>query len=156
MQARAPGLEESRPVAGEGVGAMAWSRALELGDSQALHAAVAPNGDVLLVAAYGRPIDLGGGPLPFDRAARGPHLMVARFSPEGALRWARGMVPHGSGEVHAQVGAVGVDRDGAVLLGGTSAGFQLRVPRRTRLRLVLAQDQAGTCYATSRSGAIRA
>ena len=38
----------------------------------------------------------------------------------------------------------------------TSAGFQLRVPRRTRLRLVLAQNQAGTCYAASRSGAIRA
>jgi len=38
----------------------------------------------------------------------------------------------------------------------TSAGFRLRVPRRTRLRIVLAQDQAGTCYAASRSGAIRA
>jgi plastocyanin len=38
----------------------------------------------------------------------------------------------------------------------TSAGFRLRVPRRTRLRLVLTQDQAGTCYAASRSGAVRA
>jgi plastocyanin len=38
----------------------------------------------------------------------------------------------------------------------TSAGFKLRVPRRTRLRLVLTQDQAGTCYAASRSGTIRA
>jgi hypothetical protein len=38
----------------------------------------------------------------------------------------------------------------------TSAGFRLRVPRGTRLRLVLAQGQAGTCYAAARSGAIRA
>ena len=38
----------------------------------------------------------------------------------------------------------------------TSASFGLRVPRRTRLRLVLAQGQAGTCYAAARSGAIRA
>jgi plastocyanin len=38
----------------------------------------------------------------------------------------------------------------------TSAGFRLRVPRGTRLRIMLGQDQAGTCYAASRSGAIRA
>ena len=38
----------------------------------------------------------------------------------------------------------------------TSAGFRVRVPRRTRLRLVLAADQAGPCYAAARSGAIRA
>ena len=38
----------------------------------------------------------------------------------------------------------------------TSAGFRLRVPRGTRLRLVLAQDQAGTCYAPARSAAVRA
>ena len=64
---QAPGIEEAG-LAGEGVGATEWTRALVLGDSQALRAAVASNGDVLLVAAYGRPIDLGGGPLPFDRA----------------------------------------------------------------------------------------
>jgi outer membrane protein assembly factor BamB len=122
---RPPGLEEARPVAGEGVGAMVWSRALELGDSQALRAAVAPNGDVLLVAAYGRPVDLGRGPLPFDRVVRSPHLLVARFSREGALRWAHGLVPRSTGGVRAQVGAVAVDRGGALLLGGTSAGFQL-------------------------------
>jgi len=38
----------------------------------------------------------------------------------------------------------------------TSAGFRLRVPRGTRLRLVLAQDQAGTCYAAARSAVVRA
>jgi len=38
----------------------------------------------------------------------------------------------------------------------TSAGFRLRVPRGTRLRLVLAADQAAPCYAAARSGAIRA
>lgn len=38
----------------------------------------------------------------------------------------------------------------------TSAGFRLRVPRGTRLRITLAQAQAGTCYAASRSGAVRA
>jgi plastocyanin len=38
----------------------------------------------------------------------------------------------------------------------TSAGFRLRVPRGTRLRTTLAQDQAGACYAPARSAAIRA
>ncbi|WP_224248648.1 hypothetical protein [Hyalangium gracile] len=123
VAARAPGLEEAGPAGGEGVGAMEWSRALVLGDSQAMRAAVAPNGDVLLVAAYGRPIDLGGGPLPFDRAARSSHLLVARYSKEGTLRWARGLVPRGT--VRTQVGAVGMSAEGEVLLGGTSAGFQL-------------------------------
>lgn len=73
------GLEETGPVASEGVGAREWSRALRLGDSQALHAAVASNGNVLRVAAYGRPVDLGGGPLPFDRAVHS--LRVAERLP---------------------------------------------------------------------------
>jgi outer membrane protein assembly factor BamB len=120
-----PGLEEAGSVAGEGVGAGEWSRALGLGDSQALRAAVASNGDVLLVAAYGKPVDLGGGPLPFDREVRSPHVLVARFSSEGALRWARGLVPRAPGAVRAQVGAIGVTRGGEVLLSGTSPGFQL-------------------------------
>jgi hypothetical protein len=120
---RALSIEEAGPVAGEGVGAEEWSRALVLGDSQALRAAVAPNGDVLLVAAYGGPVDLGGGPLPFDREARGAHLLVARFGPEGALRWVKGLVPT-STEL-TQVGAVAVDPStGDVLVGGTSAGLQ--------------------------------
>jgi plastocyanin len=38
----------------------------------------------------------------------------------------------------------------------TSAGFRAAVARGTRLRLVLTQDQAGACYATTRSSAIRA
>jgi plastocyanin len=38
----------------------------------------------------------------------------------------------------------------------TSAGFRLRVARRTRLRIVLAQDQAGACYAPAHSAAVRA
>jgi len=38
----------------------------------------------------------------------------------------------------------------------TSAGFRLRALRGTRLRLVLAGDQAAPCYAAARSGAIRA
>ncbi|MDY7225868.1 hypothetical protein [Hyalangium rubrum] len=122
---RVPGLEEAGLVAGEGVGAKEWSRALVLGDSQALRAAVAPNGDVLLVAAYGEPVDLGGGPLPFDRGVAGPHLLVARYGRDGALRWAQGLVPSGPGAQRAQVGAVAVDgASGDVLLGGTSAGFR--------------------------------
>jgi hypothetical protein len=123
MARREPGIGEAGQVAGEGVGAVEWSRALVLGDSQALRAAVAPNGDVLLVAAYGGPVDLGAGPLPFDRGARGAHLLVARYGPEGELRWVRGLVP--TSAERTQVGAVAVDpRTGDVLLGGTSAGFQ--------------------------------
>lgn len=38
----------------------------------------------------------------------------------------------------------------------TSAGFRARVARRTRLRLLLTQPQAGTCYAPGRSAPIRA
>jgi plastocyanin len=38
----------------------------------------------------------------------------------------------------------------------TRGGFTSRLPRRTRLRLVLPQSQAGTCYAAGRSGAVRA
>ena len=38
----------------------------------------------------------------------------------------------------------------------TSAGFRSRVAPRTRLRLLLIQSQAGTCYAPGRSAAVRA
>jgi hypothetical protein len=38
----------------------------------------------------------------------------------------------------------------------SSAGFRARVARRTRLRLLLTQAQAGTCYGPARSRAIRA
>jgi plastocyanin len=38
----------------------------------------------------------------------------------------------------------------------TSAGFRASVARRTRLRLLLTQLQAGTCYAPGRSGTVRA
>jgi hypothetical protein len=118
-----PSIEEAGPAAGEGVGAVEWSRALVLGDSQALRAAVAPNGDVLLVAAYGGPVDLGEGPLPFDREARSAHLLVARFGAGGALQWVKGLVPTSAGPT--QVGAVAVDPGtGDVLVGGTSAGLR--------------------------------
>jgi hypothetical protein len=38
----------------------------------------------------------------------------------------------------------------------TSAGFRARVARRTKLRLLLTQVQAGACYAPGRSATIRA
>ena len=38
----------------------------------------------------------------------------------------------------------------------TSAGFRARLARRTRLRLLLVQSQAGTCYAPGRSAIVRA
>lgn len=38
----------------------------------------------------------------------------------------------------------------------TSAGFRSRVARGTRLRLLLIQSQAGTCYVPARSAAVRA
>ncbi len=118
-----PSIGEAGLVAGEGVGAVEWSRALVLGDSQALRAAVAPNGDVLLVAAYGGPVNLGAGPLPFDREARSAHLLVARFGPEGELRWVKGLVP--TTAEPTQVGAVAVDPGtGDVLLSGSSAGLR--------------------------------
>ena len=50
-------------------------------------------------------------------------------------------------------------RTGSGPVGGaitTRAGFTSRLRRGTRLRLVLLQSQAGTCYAASRSGLVRA
>jgi hypothetical protein len=38
----------------------------------------------------------------------------------------------------------------------SSASFGASVPRRTRLRLLFAQDQVGTCYAATRSAVVRA
>jgi hypothetical protein len=38
----------------------------------------------------------------------------------------------------------------------SSAAFRASVPRRTKLRLLLTQVQAGTCYAPGRSGTVRA
>lgn len=38
----------------------------------------------------------------------------------------------------------------------SSAGFSARVARRTRLRLLLTQAQAGACYGPARSGTVRA
>ncbi|SEM47480.1 hypothetical protein SAMN05444354_11788 [Stigmatella aurantiaca] len=119
------GLEEVRPAAGEGMGGAEGRRALALGVSQALRAAVAPNGDVLLAADYERPVSLGGKPLPFEREVSGPHMLVARLSSQGELRWAQGLVPAGTGAVRAQVGAVAVEPEGGMVLAGTSAGFQL-------------------------------
>ncbi|WP_223760368.1 hypothetical protein [Myxococcus sp. RHSTA-1-4] len=75
-------------VADEGEGVIAWSRSRVLGDSEAPHMVVAPDGDVLVAATYREPVDIGGGPLPFNRFSRTPRLLVARFSPDGALRWA--------------------------------------------------------------------
>jgi hypothetical protein len=75
------------------------------------------------VATYGEPLDLGKGPLPFNRDFSSGHLMVARFGADGTLRWARGLVPSGAEPVRVQVAAVAVDARGDVLLGGTSAGF---------------------------------
>lgn len=121
---RARGLEVAGSVGGEGEGVMAWSRALSLGDSEAPHTVVAPDGDVLVAATYREPLDVGGGPLPFNQVSRTPHLLVARFSPDGALRWAHGLVPR-EGAARARVGGLAVDRDGNAWLGGTSAGFTL-------------------------------
>ena len=38
----------------------------------------------------------------------------------------------------------------------SSAGFRARVARKTRLRLLLTQVQAGTCYGPARSATVRA
>jgi hypothetical protein len=95
-----------------------------LGDSEAPQAVVAPDGDVLIAATYREPLDLGGGPLPFNRVSTTPHLLVARFSPDGALRWAHGLVPR-DGAARARVGGLTVDAQGHAWLGGTSAGFTL-------------------------------
>jgi plastocyanin len=38
----------------------------------------------------------------------------------------------------------------------TSAAFRASVPRRTRLRVLLLQDQVGPCYAAAQSGVVRA
>lgn len=108
-------------VAQEGVEARAWSRTLMLGDHQAPHAVVTSNGDVLVAATYQEPINLGAGPLPFDRNVVAPHLLVARFSSEGTLKWARGWTPRSA--ERARVGGLAVDASDHVFLSGTSAGF---------------------------------
>ena len=107
---------------------MAWSRSLVLGDSEAPHTVVAPDGDVLVAATYREPLDVGGGPLPFNHVSKTPHLLVARFSPDGALRWAHGLVPR-EGAARARVGGITVDREGNAWLGGTAAGFALGAER---------------------------
>lgn len=107
---------------------MAWSRSLVLGDSEAPHTVVAPDGDVLVAATYREPLDVGGGPLPFNHVSKTPHLLVARFSPDGALRWAHGLVPR-EGAARARVGGIAVDREGNAWLGGTAAGFALGAER---------------------------
>lgn len=122
--ARAPGLEVAGSAAGEGEGVLAWTRPLVLGDSEAPHTVVAPDGDVLVAATYREPLDLGGGPLPFNHVSNAPHLVVARFSPEGTLRWAHGLIP-GEDTPRAHVGGLAVDAEGRVWLGGVSAGFTL-------------------------------
>ena len=38
----------------------------------------------------------------------------------------------------------------------SSCGLRAKVARRTKLRLLLVQTQAGTCYAPARSAAVRA
>ncbi|MFP2958518.1 hypothetical protein ACLEPN_11895 [Myxococcus sp. 1LA] len=85
---------------------------------------VAPDGDVLVAATYREPLDLGGGPLPFNHVSKAPHLLVARFTPEGTLRWAHGLTPE-EGTARAHVGGLAVDGEGHVWLGGVSAGFVL-------------------------------
>ncbi|AKQ69391.1 hypothetical protein A176_006303 [Myxococcus hansupus] len=50
--------------------------------------------------------------------------MVARFSPEGLLRWAHGLTP-GEDTPRAHVGGLVVDAEGRVWLSGVSAGFTL-------------------------------
>ncbi|WP_240359110.1 hypothetical protein [Pyxidicoccus trucidator] len=107
---------------------MAWSRSLVLGDSEAPQTMVAPDGDVLVAATYREPLDIGGSPLPFNQVSTTPHLLVARFSPDGALRWAHGLVPR-EGAARARVGGLAVDREGHVWLGGTAAGFTLGTER---------------------------
>ncbi|MCP3100956.1 hypothetical protein LZ198_18955 [Myxococcus sp. K15C18031901] len=124
---RAPGLV----VVGAGEGgdggkaALAWTRSLAHGDSEAPSAAVAPNGDVLVAATYREPLDIGGGPLPFDQASARPHLLVARFSRDGTLHWAHGLVPAKQGTTPARVGGLAVDPQGRVWLGGAASGFTL-------------------------------
>ncbi|WP_255442421.1 hypothetical protein [Corallococcus sp. Z5C101001] len=108
-------------VAREGVEAHVWSRTLRVGDPQAPHAVMTSNGDVLVAATYQEPIDLGAGPLPFDRGVAAPHLLVARYSPHGALKWAQGWTPRGP--ARARVGGVAVDATDHLFLSGLSAGF---------------------------------
>ncbi|QSQ28398.1 hypothetical protein JY651_36105 [Pyxidicoccus parkwayensis] len=116
-------MEVAASPGGEGEGVITWSRPLALGDSEAPHTVVAPDGDVLVAATYREPLDVGGGPLPFNHVSTTPHLLVARFSPDGVLRWAHGLVPR-EGAARARVGGLAVDSQGNAWLGGTSAGFQ--------------------------------
>jgi hypothetical protein len=113
--------EVGQQAAREGAEGHVWSRTLTVGDRQAPHAVVTSNGDVLVAATYQEPIDLGAGPLPFNRESHAPHLLVARYSPDGTLRWARGWTPEGAGR--ARVGGLAVDARDHVFVTGLSAGF---------------------------------
>ncbi|MCE9669174.1 hypothetical protein LY474_15280 [Myxococcus stipitatus] len=128
---RAPGL--AVVGAGEGgdggKGALTWTRSLAHGDSEAPSAAVAPNGDVLVAATYREPLDIGGGPLPFDQGVSRPHLLVARFGRNGTLHWARGFVPAKTGTTRTRVGGLAVDPRGHVWLVGSASGFTLGMTR---------------------------
>jgi hypothetical protein len=126
VTAPAPAVVELGRVAVEGTGAGQWARALVLGSQQGMRAAVAPDGDVVVAATYAEPVDLGAGPLPFRGGAPGAHLLLARYGPQGQLRWARGYVPQGEGAQGVRVGGLAVEPDGDILLGGSGGtGLQL-------------------------------
>ncbi len=124
-RATAPRIPVLGEVGGQearaGEEAHVWSRSLRVGAPQAPHAVVTSDGDVLVAATYQEPMDLGAGPLPFNRDVVAPHLLVARYSPDGTLRWARGWTPRHA--TRARVGGLAVDAEGHVFLTGLSAGF---------------------------------
>jgi hypothetical protein len=73
----------------DAAGHLAWARAP--GGTLFGHLAFAPNGDLLVLGAVGRSTDLDGdGHADVTVKTAGQHLFLARYTPAGDLRWARG------------------------------------------------------------------
>jgi hypothetical protein len=97
-----------------------WSKRFgDAGDQGFEHIRVAPGGDIVVMGYDDATLDLGGGPLP-----AGTGRLVARFSPDGALVWAKKFVADwlsldGLGVTGARVVLTG-SLDGSVTFGGAT------------------------------------
>ena len=97
-----------------------WWRHVGGPDSDDLHdVAVAPDGDVIVAGAFRGTVDFGNGPI---TAAILEDAFVARYAPDGVLRWVShiGSSVHPSDNVRAT--GVAVDGNGNVLLTGLFEG----------------------------------
>jgi hypothetical protein len=104
-----------------------WSRVVATRDVMTSGLAVTPSGHLLVVGQYHNAPDLGAGPLPSAPQAQAwmGGFFIARFSPSGALEWARGFVARGpEGALQRAVPRrVATDAGGNLLVTGGFAGL---------------------------------